>query len=150
MYRKKHIPWINNANVFKAEMRTFSYTIEMLEQTNSSPPFLTPMATFSDPSTPVNNPTNSSSNTTISFKSSSGFKKELMPDQLIKNCKFKKETENKEEREWKKGSREEKQATSTSSNLISRFEPVWLALTSSAPLFFFANRNWNSFEDLWD
>jgi len=121
-----------------------SFTIEMLEQTeqtNSSPP---------DPSTPVNNPTNSSSNPTISSKSSSGFKKKSMSDQLIKNCKFKKETENKEEREWKKESREEKQATSTSSNLIRRFELVWLALTSSALLFFFANRNWNGFEDLWD
>jgi hypothetical protein len=73
-----------------------------------------------------------------------------MPDQLIKNCKFKKEAENKEEREWKKESREEKQATSTSSNIIHRFELVWLALTSSALLFFFANRNWNGFEDLWD
>jgi len=83
-------------------MRTFSYTIEMLEQieqTNPSPPFLTPMATFPDPSTPVNNPTNSSSNPIISSKSSPGFKKESMPDQLIKNCKFKKEAENKEERE---------------------------------------------------
>jgi hypothetical protein len=108
------------------------------------------MATFPDPSTPVNNPTNSSSNPIISSKSSSGFKKESIPDQLIKNCKFKKETESKEEREWKKESREEKQATSTSSNLIRRFEPVWLALTSSASLFFFTNRNWNGFEDLWD
>jgi len=109
----------------------------------SSPPFL-------DPSTPINNLTNSSSNPTISSKSSSGFKKKSMPDQLIKNCKFKKEAENKEEREWNKESREEKQATSTSSNLIRRFELVWLALTSYAPLFFFANRNWNGFEDLWD
>ncbi|KAJ6973449.1 hypothetical protein NC653_033700 [Populus alba x Populus x berolinensis] len=57
------------------------------------------MATFPDPSTHVNNPTNSLSNPTISSKSLSGFKKELMPDQLIKNCKFKKETENKEKRE---------------------------------------------------
>ena len=123
-----------------------SYTIGMLEQTeqtNSSPP-------FPDPSTPINNPTNSLSNPTISSKSSSGFKKNSMPDQLIKNCKFKKEAENKEEKEWKKESREEKQATSTSSNLIRRFELVWLALTSSALLFFFANRNWNGFEDLWD
>ncbi|KAJ6956299.1 hypothetical protein NC652_007400 [Populus alba x Populus x berolinensis] len=56
------------------------------------------MATFPDPLTPVNNPTNSSSNPTISSKSSSWFKKESMPDQLIKNCKFKKEAENKEER----------------------------------------------------
>jgi hypothetical protein len=66
--------------------------LEQTEQTNSSPP-------FPDPSTLVNNPTNSSSNPTISSKSSSGFKKKSMPDQLIKNCKFKKEAENKEERE---------------------------------------------------
>ena len=72
--------------------------LEQIKQTNSSPPFLTPMATFPNLSTPVNNPTNSSSNPTISSKSSSGFKKESMPDQMIKNYKFKKETENKEER----------------------------------------------------
>jgi hypothetical protein len=62
--------------------------LDQIEQTNSNPP-------FPDPSTPVNYPTNSSSNPTISSKSSSGFKKESMPDQLIKNCKFKKEAENK-------------------------------------------------------
>jgi hypothetical protein len=66
--------------------------LEQIEQTNSSPP-------FPDPSTLINNPTNSSSNPTISSKSSSRFKKESMLDQLIKNCKFKKEAENKEERE---------------------------------------------------
>jgi hypothetical protein len=66
--------------------------LEQTKQTNSSPP-------FPDPSTPINNPTNSLSNPTISSKSSSGFKKNSMPDQLIKNCKFKKEVENKEEKE---------------------------------------------------
>jgi hypothetical protein len=57
--------------------------LEQIEQTNSSPP-------FPDPSTLINNPTNSSSNPTISSKSSSRFKKESMLDQLIKNCKSKK------------------------------------------------------------
>ena len=99
---KKHIPRINNANVFKAETRTFSDTggmLKQIEQTNSNPSFITPMATFPDPSTHVNNPTNSLSNPTISSKSLFGFKKELMLDQLIKNYKFKKEIENKKERE---------------------------------------------------
>jgi len=68
----------------------------------------------------------------------------------IKNYKFKIETKNKEDREWKKESCEEKQIISASSNLIRRFELVWLALTSSAPLLFFPNRNWNDLEDLRD